>query len=146
MELCCAVTPLHCAAHKSAQGRRHCMMLGEKIVATTGQTELRHAYVHCHSTFGMILRKTRGSDLIDLQIPELLCWICAACYWTRLKFLTSPTCRFLSFSVGVVLRCDTASLCRAQVGPRSTALHDAGEKIVTTTGQTELRQDRKSVV
>ena len=48
------------------------MMLGENIVATTGQTELRHAYVHCHSTFGMILRKTRVSDLIDLQIPELL--------------------------------------------------------------------------
>ena len=51
---------------------------GEKIVATTGQTKLCHAYAHCHSTFGMMLRKTQVSDLIDLQIAELLCWICAA--------------------------------------------------------------------
>ena len=51
---------------------------GEKIVATTGQTELRHAYAHCHSTSGIMLRKTQVSDLIDLQIPELLGWICAA--------------------------------------------------------------------
>ena len=52
--------------------------IGEKIVATTGQTKLRHAYAYRHSTFGMMLRKTQVSDLIDLQIPELLCWICAA--------------------------------------------------------------------
>ena len=50
----------------------------QDIVATTGQTKLRHAYAYCHLTFGMMLRKTQVSDLIDFQIPELLCWICAA--------------------------------------------------------------------